>query len=190
MIDIEPIRRNGSTFTTRDEIREIYEEPVSYVKPPLTKHLSTINRRRNTMFNYDNFGEVSSYSINERNLRNIGNMSSNRLYPQNSQFLQQQQQLRRQCRFSIIALSKDENSNGANIKIPLNNTTDDENNFIIGHSTDPSVLLNLNLTKNTNSNKHSAVVVRKPTDLLKIGQTKFICYCYIIICFFTFILCK
>jgi len=170
-------------YPTKEEIKEIYEEPASY--KPISKHLSTYSRRRSTIYGFNGDNELSSYSILERN--------RSRLFSNNSQFSQQQQQmnqLRKQCRFSIIALSKDANNEGANIKIPINNNSSDDNNFIIGHSTDPSVLLNLNITKSNSTNKHSAVVVRKPTDLLKIGQTKFICYCYIIITFLTIFIGK
>ncbi|ORX58384.1 hypothetical protein BCR36DRAFT_408901 [Piromyces finnis] len=186
VIDIDPLNKTSEISSTKDEIKDIYDEPTSFVKTPLTKHLSTVSRRKSTFYtNFEN-REISSFSMSERGLNYKGNynMSFNRLNAPNSQYFQQQQ-LRKQCRFSIIALSKDENNNGANIKIPLNNASNEDNNYIIGHSTDPSVLLNLNITKNSNSNKHSAVVVRKPTDLLKIGQTKFICYCYIIICIIT-----
>jgi len=176
IINIDPMN-NGGIYPTKEEIKDLYEEPASY--KPISKHLSTYSRRRSTFYGFGGDNELSSYSISERN--------RSRLLSGNSQFFQQQQmnQLRKQCRFSIIALSKDANNEGANIKIPLNNNSADDNNFIIGHSTDPSVLLNLNITKSNSTNKHSAVVVRKPTDLLKIGQTKFICYCYIIITFLT-----
>jgi len=183
---------NKGAYPTKDEIKELYEDSSVPYKP-ISKHLSTYNRRRSTIYGHTgDLAEFSSNSISERNksfrMSTFNNTSNNRLYYGNNQMNQQQQmnQLRKQCRFSIIALSKDANNEGANIKIPINNLTDDPTNFIIGHSTDPSVLLNLNITKSNSTNKHSAVVVRKPTDLLKIGQTKFICYCYIIITILTF----
>jgi len=180
-----------SKLPTKEKIKEIYEEPK-----PLTRHISTLNpRKRNVMYSYGTPQFMDNeYGMNfERGIRSYSNSSASRLFNINGNngVCPQQYQLRKQCRFSIIALSQDNESEGANIKIPLNKNAegDMENNYIIGHSTDPSVLLNLNLTKSNNT-KHTAVVLRKPTDLLKLGQTRFICYCYLIIILLTVLISK